>query len=184
MLKSKETDLDTILSDARRFDPRALSVLHDLFYPQVFRYVAYRIHETQTCEDISSEVFIRLLDHLKSEKDDIRSLRGWLFGTAAHLVQDHYRKQYRRPVGQLDGNPEVPAYPSVEEELEQSFIFNDVRKALKFLTAEQQHVLALRFSQQLSLLDTAQVMNKSVEAVKVLQYRALAALRRRMKDSR
>jgi RNA polymerase sigma-70 factor (ECF subfamily) len=48
------------------------------------------------------------------------------------------------------------------------------------LTPEQQHVLALRFSQELSLEETAAVMGKNVNAVKVLQFRAVQALRQRM----
>ena len=55
-----------------------------------------------------------------------------------------------------------------------------VREAIRQLTPEQQHVLALRFSQELSLEETAAVMGKTITAVKVLQFRAVQALRQRM----
>ena len=54
----------------------------------------------------------------------------------------------------------------------------EIHWAMSRLTPDQQHVLALRFSQDLSLEETASMVGKSVNAVKVLQFRALAAMRR------
>jgi RNA polymerase sigma-70 factor (ECF subfamily) len=58
-----------------------------------------------------------------------------------------------------------------------------VRQAVAGLTPEQQHVLALRFSEGLSLEETANVMKKNVNAIKQLQFRALAALNRKVEET-
>ena len=74
----------------------------------------------------------------------------------------------------MDGERDVSALA------EQSERQADVRRALHRLTPEQQHVLSLRFGSELSLEETAQLMERSVNAIKALQFRALAGLRREL----
>jgi len=171
---------DTLLTRVHQFDPQALAELHDQFYPQVYRYVAYRLNDTQVCEDISSEVFVRLLDVLKKKGQTVQSIRAWLLGTANHLVMDHYRGNYRRPVDNLTDHDYIPDHGSLEGDAETRETRLEVGNALLNLTGDQQHVITLRFSQEMSLEETAQILGKTVSAVKVLQYRALAALRRQL----
>lgn len=173
-----------LLERAKRFESEALTAIHDALYPQVFRYVSYRVDDIQACEDITAEVFLRLLKALKQEGLTIDNLRGWLLGTAHHLVQDFYRQSYRRPATALENHDHLPNGHNPVEEVEKWATRRQILGAIRQLTADQQHVLALRFSQELSLQETARIMNKSVEAVKVLQFRALAALRRHLEGSR
>ena len=65
-----------------------------------------------------------------------------------------------------------------EQAIEHRSTLSEVRQAIQRLTPDQQNVLALRFSQEFSLAETAKIVDKSINAVKVLQFRALAALRR------
>lgn len=173
-----------LLQRAKQFEPQALAAIHDALYPQVFRYVAYRVDDPQTCEDITAEVFLRLLKALKKEDLTIDNLRAWLLGTAHHLVQDYYRKSYRHPTTRLEQQENLPNGRDPAEQAEHNADRHQIRRALLQLTDDQQHVLALRFSQELSVQETARVMKKSVEAVKVLQFRALAALRRQLEERR
>lgn len=172
-----------LLQRAKRFEPQALTAIHDALYPQVFRYVCYRIDDVQTCEDITAEVFLRLLKALKKEDLTIDNLRAWLLGTAHHLVQDYYRTAYRHPTTAIEHQEHLPNGHNPAEEAENNAARRQIRRAMLQLTSDQQHVLALRFSQELSVQETARMMKKSVEAVKVLQYRALAALRRQLEGS-
>ncbi len=173
-----------LLRRAKQFEPQALTAIHDALYPQVFRYVSYRVDDPHTCEDITAEVFLRLLKALKKEDLTIDNLRAWLLGTAHHLVQDFYRHSYRRPITRIEQQENLPNGHDPAEVAEQNAARHQIRRAMLQLTDEQQHVLALRFSQELSVHETAKVMRKSVEAVKVLQFRALAALRRQLEGSR
>ena len=175
---------DELLSRAGELDEQALAELHDQLYPQVYRYVCYRLDDPMVCEDIASEAFLRLLDVLQRKNTRIQSVRAWLLGTANHLVQDHYRKRYRRQVDNLEDHDTLPSSHSPEKEADLAFVCSEIREALRKLTPDQQHVIALRFSQEFSLEETAQIMGKSVNAVKVLQYRAIAALRRQMDRSK
>ena len=169
-----------LLERSRRLDQQALGEIHDRFYSEVYRYVRYRLSHEQLCEDITSEVFLRFLDALNRQRGPNTNLRGWLIGTASHLVNDHLRGKYRRTLENID---ETAEHLLVDHQLPEDLIdtgqeHQQVRRAFNQLTTDQQHVLALRFGQELSLEDTARTVGKSVTAVKALQFRALASLKR------
>ena len=175
---------DDVLERARRLDLTALAQVHDRYYPEIYRYVRYRLDSEQVVEDIASEVFLRLLDALHKKRGPNQNLRGWLYGTASNLVNDFLRRQYARPTEEIEGYEETLIHPeALETTVENAWQIEYVRKAIRRLTLEQQHVLTLRFADDLSLEETSQIIGKSVTAVKALQFRALAALRKLLSDS-
>jgi len=159
-------------------DPRALGQLHDEHYPAVYRYLAYRLGDPALSEDLAAETFLRLLDALRKPLTRIDNPRAWLLGTAHHLAMDALRHKYRRREEDLADHEAIPSHLSPEAAAEANQTLHQVHLAMRRLTADQQHVLALRFTQELSLEETARMMKKSLNAVKVIQFRALAALRR------
>lgn len=175
---------DDLLSRARRLDNSALTEIHDRYYPEIYRYVRYRLGDDQVSEDICADVFLRLLDALHRKRGPDQNLRGWLYGTASNLVNDHLRALYARKLETLesDGSGIVDdIHP--EHSYEEDWMQQQVLKALLELTPEQQHVIALRFSDERSIDETAALLGKSVSAVKALQFRAINSLKRILEDS-
>ena len=86
---------EQLLAGARRVDQTALAQIHDCFYEQIYRYARYRTSDVQIAEDVAAEVFLRFLDGLQRGSVPRQSLRGWLFGTASHIVSDHFRRHYQ-----------------------------------------------------------------------------------------
>ena len=172
---------DTLIR-ARHLDSSTLTKIHDRYYPEVYRYVCFRLDNQQVCEDITAEVFLRLLDALHKGRGPDENLRGWLFGTASNLVNDHLRKRYHRPLENLDDHTGLSDGHHPESTFEQVWQHEEVRRAVKELTPEQQHVLALRFADEKSLDEAATILGKSVTAVKALQFRAISALRRALEN--
>lgn len=169
---------EPLMERARRMDNGALAELHDQLFPIVFRYVRFRVDENQACEDITSEVFLRFLTALRQGGRPIQDARAWMLGTASNLIHDYYRIKYRRPTENIEEHESLVAPQTTEAVLDRKFTSEEIRRVMQYLTPDQQNVLALRFSQELSLDETAQIIGKSVNAVKVLQFRALGALRR------
>jgi RNA polymerase sigma-70 factor (ECF subfamily) len=169
-----------LLAAARRLDGRALAAIHDRHYPDLYRYLLFRTRDETVAEDLTSEVFMRLLNALRAGKAP-DTLHAWLFGVANHLATDHFRRQARRPqvelVEEIAADDEA-ADPEIVSSANQATAA--VRAALQELTEEQQRVLALRFGEGRSVNDTAELIGKSVTAVKQLQFRAVAALRRKL----
>jgi RNA polymerase sigma-70 factor (ECF subfamily) len=175
-------DSDSTLARARDLDEKALAAIHDEYYPQVYRYVRYRLEDEQLVEDISAEVFLRFLDTLNRKGSEIREVRAWLFGTAANLINDHLRRKYRRPTESLDDVEFMPGLDAPEKDAEMNDSQRHVREAMSQLTSDQQQVISFRFVLEYSIEETAHLMRKTAGAVKVLQFRALASLRRVMES--
>ena len=174
-----EFNEQTALDGLRRLDSQSIGAVYDRYFPEVYRYVRYRIGDETTAEDIASDVFVRLLEASRKKQGPQSNLRGWLIATASNAVNDHHRRHYRRPVEALtetmpDGALGIHAEVDLREQKQQ------VQGALAQLTAEQQHVLALRFGQGYSLEETAEILNKNINAVKALQFRALSSLQRQI----
>lgn len=165
------------LDGLRNLDSQVIGAIYDRYYPEVYRYAYYRLGDQQVAEDIASDVFVRLLESAQAGRVPQSNLKGWLIGTASHVVTDHLRHRYRRPVEAISESlPDLSPGPA--SELDQRERQLSVNQAYAQLTEEQQHVLALRFGQGYSLEETASFMKKNVNAVKALQFRALAALQR------
>ncbi len=170
---------ETTIQGLRDLDPEIISQIHATYFPIVFRYIRYRISDEALAEDLASETFIRLLEAVHAGRGPKSSLRGWLFGTASNLVNDYFRTVYRTPIIAISENhPASNGNPvSHAEQIDQRA---ELQEALRQLTADQQHVLALRFGSGCSLAETADIMQKKPNAVKQLQFRALAALKRNL----
>ncbi|MEW6084499.1 MAG: sigma-70 family RNA polymerase sigma factor [Chloroflexota bacterium] len=163
----------------RNLDSQAVGAIYDQYFSEIYRYIRYRVDDDSLAEDLASDVFMRLLEAVNKRQGPQSSLKGWLIATASNAVNDHLRKQYRRPETELpesmtDHSSDVPAHVDSREEV------RALRTALTSLTEEQQHVLALRFGQGYSLEETALHLKKKVNAIKALQFRALASLQRQI----
>jgi RNA polymerase sigma-70 factor, ECF subfamily len=167
------------LDGLRKLDSQSITAIYNQYFSEVYRYVRYRISDDTTAEDIASDVFVRLLEAAQKRQGPQSSLKGWLIATASHAVNDHLRKLYRRPVESLsEGLPD--AGPSVHSQVDVREQNRMVQSAYAQLTAEQQHVLALRFGQGYSIEETAAHLKKNINAVKALQFRALVSLQRQI----
>lgn len=172
-------DERNLLKNLRILDPKAITEIHNRFFADMYRYAYYRIGDESRAEDIASEAFTRLLEAFNSNKGPRSSLRGWLMGTVSNIVNDYFRMVYGQQISELSDFIKDPNHPpdSSVEIADQNQI---VRSALRELTSDQQHVLALRFGSECSLAETADIMGKKPNAIKQLQFRALAALRRQL----
>lgn len=169
------------IDDLKSLDSRSVSATYDRYFPEIYRYIRYRLGDENLAEDLASDVFVRLLEALRAGRGPRENLRGWLIGAASHLANDHLRRRYRRHQEPLTEN--YPGHsPTPLDEVEARDRTHMVARALTHLTTEQQHVLALRFGQGFSLEETAALMKKNINSVKQLQLRALAALNRQMME--
>ena len=175
LMSIEESELDEL----RRLDPQAVAQIHNRYFPELYRYVRYRSGDEIVAEDIAGETFTRLLEAIAAGQGPTTSLRGWLVGTASHLVNDHLRKMYAHPMEALSEEQEFSTdglNPHHQAELSEQR--EHLRDALAKLSPEQQQVIALRFGGGYSLEETASFMRKKTNAIKALQFRAFANLRR------
>jgi RNA polymerase sigma-70 factor (ECF subfamily) len=133
--KSVQDEL-TLLHRARALDPDALAQIHDTYYASIYRYIVLRVSDHQTAEDLTSEVFTRLLHALQDKTAPSNTIRGWLFSVASRAVKDYYRGYYRQEKTNVDHlAPDEPAAP--EQVLEQKISQEALLTAVTDLTEEQ-----------------------------------------------
>ncbi len=164
-----------LLRRARALDESALTEIHNRYYPDIFRYLSFRLPDNQTAEDLTSEVFLRFLHSIREKSSPPNTIKGWLFGAARNVTREHYRRSKKLELAALSEQ-----LPSDGPTLESSFLrrmeTQALKKALDNLTEDQRHVLALRFGFGLPIREVAKLINKSEPAVKMLQARAIMAL--------
>jgi RNA polymerase sigma-70 factor (ECF subfamily) len=175
--KSHVTEEVPLLKRARAYDPDALAELYDRYSPRMYAYVYRRVSDAALAEDLTGELFLRMLRAIRNDQAWGDSFIAWLYRVAHNLVVDHYRRQPAVPSQSLDESLAAPdGDPSVVAE--DAMARERLRAAIGRLTPDQQEVLALRFGEGLTAAETARIMEKSTGAVEALQHRALAALRR------
>ena len=167
------------LDGLQKLDSQVIAAVYDRYFPEIYRYVYYRLGDENLAEDIASDVFVRLLEAVKKKRGPQKNIKGWLLSTASNVIADHLRRVYKRPTEALSETmPDLAS--SLTDEIDRRQQTDSVRQAYAQLTHDQQNVLALRFGDGYSLEETANVMRKKVNAVKALQFRALAALQRQI----
>jgi RNA polymerase sigma-70 factor (ECF subfamily) len=176
------TSDEQLLTQAKQLDPAALRALHQRFYEPVARYIQFKVGDPHTVEDLCGEVFVRVLQGLKRGQAWRESPRGWIMGIARNIVADYYRQRERIVEVELNNG-----LPSTQENSPVHHLLDSERKhllqqAIQQLTDEQRDVILLRFMEGMNIQNVAQAMNKSPGAIKGLQYRALRALAKTMRD--
>ena len=168
-----------LVERAQQGDPAAFSEIYDRHQPAVYRYVSFRVGSAATAEDLTSEVFVRVVSRIERFKYRGRPLLAWLYTIARNLVADHHRKAGRYSTVPLDEARPAPG-EGPEDRAARRFAELGVVRAIAKLTEDQRRVILLKFVEGMSNEEAARVLGKSVGSVKALQHRALAALRRAM----
>jgi RNA polymerase sigma-70 factor (ECF subfamily) len=178
--------VDKLVAAARGGDREALETLFEGALSPIYRYVAFKLGTTNTdVEDVVQETFIGAIGSISRLRgDDEPALMSWLLSIARFKVADHLRARYNRPAESLDDDtrPEVPGRTNVEALVIQSTQDQVLRDAIHELTPEQEEVVTLRFLMGYEIEQVAGIVGRTEGAVKALQHRALATLRRRLDE--
>lgn len=170
----------TLLERAKQYDEAALGELYDRYAPRIYTYIYQRMGDTHLAEDLTGDVFVRVIRAIQAEHFWHTSFQAWLFRIAHNLVVDHYRRQPPTIELELDENM-VASEDNLVTAVVKRLSSQHLRAAINNLTSDQQQVLALRFGSGMTAREVAEIMQKSVGAIEALQHRALATLRRMLK---
>lgn len=168
-----------LIARAKTGDADAVSALYQAYANAIFRYVSYRVESAMVAEDITADVFLRMVRELGNYDDRGFPFGAWLFAIARNLIQDHYRnKHYKTHVELTEDRPSDDTDPF--ETLAQHEERAHLQAALASLPQDYQDVLILRYMQNLSYSEVAHILGKSELALRTLQHRALKALGRKL----
>jgi RNA polymerase sigma-70 factor, ECF subfamily len=169
-----------VLTAARQGASWAWASLYRDLAPQVLGYL--RASGAADPEDLTGEVFLGLVRDIARFEGDESKFRSWVFVIAHHRLLDERRRRIRRPEtpGSLDLTADQRPGGNVEHEALDNLGRQAVQACIDRCVPDQREVLLLRILGGLSLAEVAEVLGKSVGAVKSLQHRGIAAVAREM----
>lgn len=177
------------LVDRARRDGDAFGELYDFYLPRIHGFVARRVTNRATIEDLSAMTFERALDALRSGSFRNDSFGGWLYRVASNLIVDDARRGRRLvPLGDL--LPELDDEPApgrrgrahdsdarATDAFAAALDRDQLRRALERLPAAHRRLLVLKFYDDLSNDELCAVIGCSAATLAVKLHRALRALR-------
>ena len=182
--RAEDPDEQGLLERASRADPEALGELYDRYVGRIYNYIYHRVGQAELAEDLTAQVFARMLESIREGRAWRTSFSGWIYRIAHNLVIDYYRRRGRAAFVELEeASPIAADETDPVRKAEARLESEHLRAALAKLTAEQAEVIALRFLDEFSIAEVAAMMNKTEGAIKALQYRAVLALRRVMQPA-
>ncbi len=170
-------DEEGLIRRAREYDPQALALLYRHHVGAIYRYIHLRVGREDLAEDLTADVFLKMLEGIESFGYRGVPFAAWLFRIAHDRVVDYFRRQARKETVSLSERLSAPGEgPAAMTEA--ALARERLRQAFGRLTEGQQQVIVLKFGEGLTNAEVGRLLEKSEGAVKSLQHRALVSLRR------
>ena len=177
------TDVKELVRKAQEGHAASFAALYEHFFGKIFRYVSFKTGSVVEAEDITGDVFVKMLESINSFKWQGYPFSSWLFRIAHNMIVDYFRKKSRKKTVPIDAASSLAgaATPAdLDGRIDLDLKMVEVQQAMQDLTSLQQEVISLRFAAGLSVSETAHAVGKKENAVKALQHAGLKKLKRSM----
>ncbi|MBW3576834.1 MAG: sigma-70 family RNA polymerase sigma factor [Actinobacteria bacterium] len=178
-LGTLDPEVVDLVSRAQQGDGEAFARLYDRYVDQIYGFLLHKVRDRHLAEDLTSDVFLRALKAIPRFRWQGVDIGAWLTTIARNRVTDHFksaRTRLVRPVDEVGERPGNRPADDPEAAAMASDLSTLLAAAVELLKDDHREVLFLRFTQNLSVSETAHAMQRSDGAIKALQYRALRAL--------
>jgi RNA polymerase sigma-70 factor (ECF subfamily) len=175
-----------ILSEILNGDEAAFDEFYEEYFPKVYKYAYKRVKSREVVEDLTSETFIKVLKGLPHfEVKEYGGLDVWIYKIERNVIRDWFRRNIGKETLPFEEEWENKFFPILNDPyvtMEVSEIRDFINNALDEIPAQYKEIINLRFFGRRSLKEIAMILNKTEDNIKVLQFRALNALRNRLKE--
>jgi RNA polymerase sigma-70 factor (ECF subfamily) len=175
-------DEESLVRRAQQQDTEAFTRLYEAYFDKIYRYIALRIRNETEAEDMTQQVFMKMLQSISSFKITGAPFSSWLYRIAHNQMVDFLRQQNKKATVDIEGLPLLDTGDDPQHIMEKQGDIEQLKLATQKLTAAQQEVISLRFACELSIAECASIMGKSEGAIKALQHSAVLALRKALVD--
>lgn len=176
--KGHVTNEAALLERAKAYDPAALTELYDCYAQRMYAYLYRRVSDAALAEDLTGELWLRVLRAIQNEKAWRDSFIAWLYRIAHNLVANWHRDQSRRNIVSLeDIKLRIQRRNGPDQMAEQKEEKDQLLAAIRRLPPDRQQLLILKFAEGMSNTEIGEVMGRSEGAIKSLYHRTLLSLR-------
>jgi len=172
--------VEGLVSRAQNGEQDAFTLLYREYVAQIYRYIYLRVGDTDQAEDLTQEVFLRVIKSIGSYRYRGHPFASWLFRVAHNLIIDYYRQIEKEGAVSLTDSIVITADDDPAMTVEQDMEVQEIKQAIENLPPRQREVISLRFGSELSIAETARAIGKTEGTVKKLQYEGILKLRKSM----
>lgn len=168
-----------LFRQAKMGDSEAYGRLYQIYFTPVYRYIWLRVRQRELADDLTQNVFLKVYEALSRVKEQSGTPLAYFFTVARNTVIDHWRKKKDVVLGQEDDVwAALPdSAPDQHEQVVKKEISSSIIESLEELTEDQREIITLKFVNELSNKEISEMLQKSEEAIRQLQCRALKTLR-------
>lgn len=176
MVDGEKNLIDQAIKQSMMGEASAFGLLYDRFQPQIYRFIYLKVSHREEAEDLTHQVFLSAWQNISNYEHLGFPFSSWLYSIARNKVIDHYRAQKTNlNIESLEiiDNSENP-----HEKIDKHFNIKNIEKALKKLNSIDQDIILMRYVNELSVRETAKILNKSEISIRLLQHRAIKKLQK------
>jgi len=163
-------------------NPARFEGLYNANFQQIFLFIYKRVGEKQVAADLTSQVFLKALTHLKKYQHKGVPFSAWLYKIATNELNAYYRKQSKQRVVMLTN--EIAEQIHEESALSLEDMYNSLTNALQTLKLEALELIELRFFEKRSFKEIGAILEVTENNAKVKTYRVLDQLKKEMQHGK
>lgn len=160
-------------------DEKLFTHIYETYFSNVYNYISYRINNHNDTEDLTSQVFSKVIEKFNSYNKELGCYEAWIIGIAKNIVTDYFRKTLKHKdtnidllSNQLSSEKTQPEEICIKNEANRSLIL-----ALNTLNNQERNMIALKYATGLKNKDIAQIMGLSESNTGVILFRSIKKLR-------
>ena len=179
----KLVDIEKLVQKSQKGDEKSFAKLFDIFYEKIFRYVRFRVEESEV-DDLVAKVFLKVVENLnRFAPQKNAGFNAWIFRIAHNTVIDYYRQ--KRDFLSIDPNEDAPYYVEIEDKnpppnkiANKDFDSKRIQDLLDKLPSAHREILELKYLNDFSNNEISKITGKTEGNIRVIQLRALREMRK------
>lgn len=173
--KMKESKL---LKRLKKGDHASFAEAYDVFAPKLYRHAFYRTSSHEIAEDIMGQTFLKAWEFTTKKSNEIENLKAFLYRICNNLIIDHYRSKSRTEVGMTEGIERTLSSDEDIEAFADTILATErMHEALDELKHETRELIVMRYIDELSMDEIAEIQGKTKNALYVALHRAVKELK-------
>ncbi|MBU3155499.1 sigma-70 family RNA polymerase sigma factor [Clostridium estertheticum] len=159
--------------------------IFEIYYKRVYNYMYYRVNNIETSEDLTSQVFEKVMFKIEIYSKSKSPFEVWMFAIARNIVNDYFRSLKKHKLFSLDTIKDLVAKGKTPEEILLSAESNsELSKALNILNERDRNIVSLKFGANLKNQEIAQILDITESNVGVILYRTMKKLKKKIEEER
>lgn len=177
-MRKKITEKIVVLK-ALQGNKEAFGYIFDKYSKKIYRFIFFKVSTHEVAEDLASQVFLKVWEHILN-KNKIKNLQAFIYQVARNIVIDYYRSKEKEELPLIfdESDKQISTNFTGEDFLSKKFENDTLIKIINKLKGSYREVIVLKYIEELSISEIAEILEKSKVNIRVLLHRALKEIKK------